>query len=446
MAQMNRTIAGPPLLTYEGAPARAISAEASLRRSVMACMLWEDEFYESGVDVAERIRLLAGIVDPQAVAALAIEAREQMKLRHAPLWLLRALAQGTPLARLFVAQALTRVIQRPDEITEFLALYWKDGRVPLAASVKKGLAGAFRKFNGYQLAKYNRDSTIKLRDALFMVHAKPVDREQAVIWKALIDGTLMAPDTWEVALSSGADKRETWIRLLAEGKLGGLALLRNLRNMQKAGVGEGIIGLALESMKTQRILPFRFLAAAPHAPGLEAQLEKAMFRCLEGSHKLMGRTIIVVDHSASMNAQLSSKSDLNRHDAAAALAVLLREVCEDVRMIVFGNIAVQVPTRRGFALRDTIRAANVGGSTDTAQAKAMADKMGYDRLIIVTDEQSHTALTNPMGRGYVINVASATNGIGYGSWVHIDGWSEAVVDYIRLSESEPVEYPTSLIE
>lgn len=439
MAQMNHAVAGPRLVTHEGAPARQISAEASLRRSIMACMLWEDEFYESGVAVAERIRLLAGIVDPQIVAALAIEARENMKLRHAPLWLLRALASGTPLARLFVASALTRVIQRPDEITEFLALYWKDGRTPIAASVKKGLAGAFRKFNGYQLAKYNRDSAIKLRDALFLVHAKPVDKEQGALWKALIDGTLSAPDTWEVALSSGSDKRETWIRLMAEGKLGGLALLRNLRNMLKAGVGEPLISLGLETMRTERILPFRFLAAAPHAPGLETALETAMFRCLQGSQKLVGRTIIVVDHSQSMDARISAKSDLTRHDAAAALAILLREVCEDVRVVVFGQIALQVPSRRGFALRDTIRHSNVGGSTDTAAAKAMADRMGYDRLIIVTDEQSHTALTDPMGRGYVINVASAQNGIGYGPWVHIDGWSEAVVDYIRLSESEPFE-------
>lgn len=34
----------------------------------------------------------------------------------------------------------------------------------------------------------------------------------------------------------------------------------------------------------------------------------------------------------------------------------------------------------------------------------------------------------------MINVASARNGVGYGKWVHIDGWSEAVVEYIREAE------------
>lgn len=442
MAQVN-TAEGPlpVIVTHEGAPARRIPAEAALRRSVMACMLWEDEFYESGKSIAERIKMLAAAVDPQTVAALAIEAREIMHLRHAPLWLVRALANGTPEARLYVAQALTRVIQRPDEITEFLALYWKNGKEPISNQVKKGLASAFRKFNGYQLAKYNRDTHIKLRDALFLVHPKPVDGEQAEVWKALVEDKLAPPDTWEVALSTGKDKKETWIRLMAEGKLGGMALLRNLRNMLKAGVSESVIGLAVESIRVERILPFRFLAAAPHAPGLEPQLERAMFKSILGQPKLHGRTVIAVDHSASMGDLLSRRSDLSRLDAAIGLAILLREVCDDVRIIVYGTAALQVPARRGFALRDLIHSTHVGGGTDTQAAKELADSLGYDRLIIVTDEQSHTALSNPRegSRGYVINVASAENGIGYGIWTHIDGFSEAVVDYIQTYERAVTE-------
>jgi hypothetical protein len=38
------------------------------------------------------------------------------------------------------------------------------------------------------------------------------------------------------------------------------------------------------------------------------------------------------------------------------------------------------------------------------------------------------------GGGYVINVASYKNGVGYGRWTHIDGWSESVVEYIRTLE------------
>ncbi len=81
------------LRTHEGAPAAAISAEQALRRSVLACMLWEDEFYEDGVTIAGRIRALVPQVEAAKVAALAVEARTAMKLRHVPLLLVREMAR-----------------------------------------------------------------------------------------------------------------------------------------------------------------------------------------------------------------------------------------------------------------------------------------------------------------------------------------------------------------
>ena len=82
----------------------------------------------------------------------------------------------------------------------------------------------------------------------------------------MIAGTLTPPDTWEVALSAGADKRAAWERLLREQKLGALALLRNLRNMRESGVSDKLVVSALGEMKTDRVLPFRFIAAARYAP------------------------------------------------------------------------------------------------------------------------------------------------------------------------------------
>jgi 60 kDa SS-A/Ro ribonucleoprotein len=58
-----------------------------------------------------------------------------------------------------------------------------------------------------------------------------------------------------------------------------------------------------------------------------------------------------------------------------------------------------------------------------------------NRLIVITDEQSHDRVPAPKSdRGYMINVASYRNGVGYGAWTHIDGWSEAVIEYIRAVE------------
>jgi hypothetical protein len=420
--------------THEGAPARNISPELQLRRSVLACLLWENQFYEDGVEIAGRIAELVSKVAPEKVAALAIEGRGRMKLRHAPLVLVREMARHKAY-RALVSETLAQIIQRADELAEFVAIYWKDGRVPLSGQVKKGLAAAFPKFDEYQLAKYDRGGPIKLRDVLFLCHAKPRDQAQAEVWKKLVAGALSTPDTWEVALSSGTDKREAWERLLREQKLGALALLRNLRNMRETGVNESLVFSALAAMSTGRVLPFRFLAAARYAPQWERALEEAMLKCVAETEKLPGKTIVLVDVSGSMTAPLSRRSEMRRTDAAYGLAVLLREIAEKVAVYSFSDNLVEVPARRGFALRDAIDASQRHNSTQLGDAVEKLNRNEKcDRLIVITDEQAHDQVPAPSGKGYLINVASYKNGVGYGKWMHIDGWSEAVVDYIRALE------------
>lgn len=423
--------------THEGGPARNISPELALRRSVLACLLWEDQFYEDGVEIAGRIRELVPKVKPEAVAVLAAEARRKMKLRHAPLLLVREMARQKD-HRALVSQTLAEVIQRADELAEFVAIYWKDGKVPLSAQVKKGLAQAFRKFDEYQLAKYDRNGPVRLRDVLFLCHAKPRDAEQTQLWKRLIEEELKTPDTWEVALSSGADKKEAWERLLREKKLGGLALLRNLRNMRDVGVDESLVLAGINSMSSARVLPFRFLAAGRYAPHWEEALERATLSSLAGQEKLPGRTVLLVDISGSMTAPLSGRSEMLRTDAAYGLAVLLREICKKATVFTFSNELIEVPPRRGFALRDALDSSQPHNGTYLGRALEKIDEK-YDRIIVITDEQAHDRVPGPRGRGYMINVASYKNGVGYGAWTHIDGWSEAVIKYIRaLEQLSPV--------
>jgi hypothetical protein len=418
-----------------------LTAEQALRRAVLSCMLWEKEFYEDGAEIAGRIRALVPQVKAETVAELAVEARVGMKLRHVPLLLVREMARHAS-HRGLVSATLARVIQRADELSEFLAIYWAEGRQPLSGQVKKGLAAAFTRFDEYALAKYDRAGAVRLRDVLFLSHARPVDAGQAALWKRLAQNELVTPDTWEVALSAagrgeGVSKREVWERLLAERRLGALALLRNLRNLHEAGVSEDLVLAGLAAMKTERVLPFRFLAAARKAPQWEEALETAMFRSLEGRSALLaGHTVLLVDVSGSMDAALSQRSEMTRNDAACGLAILLREVAEKVTVYTFSNEVKRVAGRRGMALRDALNQSQPHGATFLGAALAQVERecAGYDRLVVITDEQAHDKVADPVGRGYVINVASAKNGVGYGRWTHVDGFSEAVVDYIAELE------------
>jgi hypothetical protein len=420
-----------PLRTAEGGVAKHINAEQQLRRTLLSCMLWESTFYEDGVTVANRISEYAAKVDTGTLINLAVEARTKNNLRHAPLLILIELIRRGGNG---VAQAIRDTIQRADEITELLALYWFHGKRPLSAQLKLGLGMAFKKFNEYQLAKYNRDSKIKLRDVLKLVHPKADNETQANMWGRLIKDELENPDTWESRLAGGEDKKTVFTDLLNKKKLGSLALLRNLRGMNEAGVNHELIKTGIEFTDHSRTLPFRFIAAARHAPMFEPQLDKAMVIAADKLPKIPGRTIILVDGSGSMANQLSAKSDLNRLDAACGLAILLASTCESLRVFRFTNDVREIPARKGMALRDAIGRAN--GGTLIGKAVRHADAIGYDRLIVITDEESQDAVPNPVGQGYMINVSTGKNGVGYGAWVHIDGFSEACVDFIREYEKQ----------
>ncbi len=464
---------GPAPRTHEGAPADRINPEQALRRSLMTCLLWEDTFYEDGIAIGDRISELVPKIAPKRVQEMAIEARERMKLRHAPLWVTLAMLQS-PEHKLLVADTIARIVQRADESAELLSLYWRDKRKPLANQIKRGLARAFPKFDAYQLGKYKgKDDNVAMRDVMFLVHPKPpadgitdgefneakkVDRTkykrgptqrhttaQGTAWSELAEGRLRQTGTWEDLLSEakGPEARlAVWTGLINERKLGAMALLRNLRNMVKDKVPEEMVKAAIANMKAERVLPFRFVTAARYAPKLEPELEAAMFRCLAGQERLSGKTVILVDVSRSMDVVISSKSELLRIDAAAALAMLIREIADSVIVYTFSDHLAILPARRGMALRDAIKTSQPHGGTWLGRAVDGVNKREtYDRIIVISDEQAMDRVSTPKRRGYMINVASYQKGVGYRAWTHIDGWSEAIIDYVREVEREGANEP-----
>lgn len=435
MSSLNMRAVAAPAYNAAGLKVRNITNEQKLLRMTMAHMLWENQFYVDGQESAKVMGELVSKVKPDFAAAVAERARNEFKLRHVPLMIMRELARKGNLR----AEALNAVIQRPDEMGEFLSIYWKEGKTPISNQVKRGLAASITKFNEYSLAKWDKNSAgVSVRDVLFLTHAKPVNDAQAELFKRIANKQLQTPDTWETELSAGADKRETFTRLMNEKKLGALAFLRNLRNMVQSGVSDSLIRSYGADVNVEKVLPFRFIAAARIVPQFEDMLEQMMFKALAGHEKLPGKTLLMVDVSGSMfGPKVSAKSDIDRFDAAAALAVLCREICEEVEIFTFSDDAKRVAPRRGFALVDALRTSQPHRGTSTGHSLRQAYELvgKHDRCIVFTDEATYDRVDAPKAKyAYILNVASYENGINHQDWLTITGFSEAMLTYIQMFE------------
>ena len=429
-----------------------LAPEQELRRALLGSLLWNENTTISGVSISDKIRQNISKIDTSIVCDLAIEARNVHHLRFAPLALVREMARSEKHKK-SVAKIMPEIIKRPDEMVKFVELYWKEKRQPLSNQVKKGLASAFPKFNEYQLAKYNQDGPVKLRDVLFLSHATPRDPEQEALWKRLIANELTTPDTWEVEISAKGNNKDTWERLLREGKLGALAILKNIRNMSQCGVSQKLLEESIQNhKKLNEVFPYRFITAADQVPAQRALLEKAMLKNLDSIAKIPGKTVLAVDLSGSMNSPLG-KSGVSNKDAACSMAILLAGSCENIKVYATaGNDGRRIhatdecAVKQGFAMRDALLKKEGelgGGGIFLAQCMdyMAAREKDVDRTIIITDEQdcdnkANPAAANAFGkRNYLINISKNDNGIGYGDkWIHIDGFSESVIKYISEYE------------
>lgn len=438
-----------------GALAARQSNVALLRRAVLANLLWEDVAYMDGVSVANEIKRLIPLCPAIDVYNIALEARLMQKLRHTPLLIAIEMCKY-PEHKLFVKDLLPKIITRADMLTDFLSIYWKDGKKPIANQVKKGLELAFHNFNEYKLAKYDRDAAIKLRDVMFLVHAKPRNQYEQGLFKKVADRTLTPPETWEVLLSRGEDKKATWTKLITEKKIGGLAMLRNIANMQRASVDRKIIQEGLANLRSSMLLPLDFWKAARMNPEFERDIEDAMIEAYKNLPKLPGKTLFIVDVSGSMGSLTSGNSQFNRMDQACAMAILAANQCEDYELVATaGNDGsriqasewIQYP-KRGFALAPQImdtRKRIGGGGIFTRQClewcKSKFSDKKFDRIIIFSDSQDcdypEKRIPKPFGKhNYIVDVSAHTRGVNYkGVWTAgVSGWSEHFLTYIAALE------------
>ena len=442
MATRNRAVR-KTVKTHEGGKAKNINAVEQLKRTLYTAMLGENTFYENGTSIEQRLAEYVAPVRADLVEDMAVTARNRLNLRHAPLWVIAAMAMSDK-HKPHVRRAIARVIKRADEPGELMAM-WQD----LAGEdsgfpnqLKKGIRDIMPSFDAYKLAKGdNKSARFRVRDVLRIVHPRPSNSEQSLIWKKAIAGTLKQHNTWEDKLSAGLSKKASFEGLMAENALGGLAFIRNLRLMTQSGVDERIISNYFKTPGIfKRVLPFRFLTAAEHAPQFEAELEDAMFRSIaESTNKLPGTTAILVDVSGSMCPGYGRAKFNCGLMKASTMAAIAKELCDKAYVYTFAYDSVVVPTsRRGFGLINYIFD-NRGGGTNIGRSVATVQgDREYDRIIVITDEQSNTSVADPKygQKAYMINVAPYSNGVGYHAWTHLDGFSEAVFDWMYALEND----------
>ncbi|MBA7589750.1 hypothetical protein ES708_31839 [subsurface metagenome] len=315
-----------------------------------------------------------------------------------------------------VRDLITRIIQRPDEIVEILSYYQEANKREgtkklnkLSDPLCKGVAEAFHKFDEYQFAKYARDTEVKLRDALFLCHPKPKGKVEKALFKKIAEKTLDTPYTWEVELSKedGKSKKEKWEHLIASGKLGYMAKLRNLRNMVEAGVDN--LQIALDNLSNQekvlksRQLPFRFFSAYKEIADVGEFKSSAIMECLESAiffstNNIKGfdidtNVLIACDMSGSMQTPISPKSKIQNFEIGLVLGMLLQNKCKSVITGLFGDSWKIVQLPRVNILANTHKLANmigeVGHSTNGYKTIRWLteNKKVADKVFVFTDCQ-----------------------------------------------------------
>ena len=366
---------------HEGAEAFALSPEMELYAAVVTSSL-TSKFYETAEEQIDRMSALIGKCDHMFVAQLAVYARTEMNLRSVPLFLIVELARIHSGDNL-VGRTIDKVVLRADEIMELLVCYqWRNKQegikklAKLSHQVQVGLQHAFNRFDEYQFAKYNRDNLeVKLRDALFLVHPKAKDDAQQAIFDKIASHTLETPYTWETELSAiGQQGFETpearqeafkakWEELIGSGKLGYMALLRNLRNMLDAHVDADYVKAVSERLGNPREVvrskqfPFRYLSAYRELRGNNNGHVSLFMNALEdavlaSAQNITGfdvhtRVLLACDVSGSMYSPVSPRSTVKNYDIGLMLAMLLQNRCENVITGIFGDIwkVVNLPSK-----------------------------------------------------------------------------------------------------
>ncbi|MFJ9693609.1 TROVE domain-containing protein [Kitasatospora sp. NPDC101183] len=338
-------------------------------------------------------------------------------------------------------QAVAAVLRRPDEPGELLA-YWTSryGRA-LPKPVKRGVADAVQQlYDARALLKYDTAGKgYRFGDVLELTHPAPHPAKdwQGPLFRYALDrrhrpdealppatdamltanrellalpveerrAAVTAPGgaerlaaaglTWEALAGwlQGPMDAAAWEAVIPS--MGPMALVRNLRNFDEAGVSDEVAEAVARrisdkaEVRRSRQFPFRYLAAHRHTRSLRwgHALEKALAHSLANVPELPGRTLVLVDRSGSMFDRPSAQTQLNRADSAAIFGTALKVRAAQADLVEFGTAHKVVEVEPGESVLRVLERFSSLGGTNTAMA-VRENYRGHDRVVIVTDEQT----------------------------------------------------------
>lgn len=429
-----------PTTNHAGLPAHSRTAKSDLFLLGVTNFVSEDTYYESGEDRDSRFASLVRTVtleDPEWVANFIAYLRNTANMRSAAVVAAcEYVAAGGPNGRRVVASACLRA----DEPAEVLA-YWRGTRGrSIPAAVKRGVADAAQRlYNERSYIKYDsKNSNWRFADILQLAHVKPKDVKQDILFKTILNDryegsadfpyealpvlgqyrafTKMDKDlarkdlikrpealknagmTWESFSSFGPMDKDAWEAVIPS--MGYMALLRNLRNFDQAGVSDKVADYVVnklqdpEEVARSRQLPFRFYSAYKNVPSLRWSnaLERALDYSLSSIPSFKGRTLVLVDTSGSMSTNgWSSKSTSTPVETAALFGAALAKSGQDVDLMMFANHATEHKFPAGGSTLKVMnslvdRVGEVGHGTNIPDALRQWD--GHDRIILLSDMQT----------------------------------------------------------
>lgn len=391
----------------------------------------EDTFYESASQrrnrIAELVKLQAR--DVEGLTNLVRFLRNELALRTVP----AMIAVETVRARLDLGltggnrQIIDASIGRLSETADVIAYYHAHYGRSLPSAVKRGVNDALsRTLNETSWLKWRGRTSagaVSLRDVINLTHyeggalgkavidfeyGNEVDYSKLPIVRARQDwvsNPIVTPETVDsarlthevIAGVKGTLTPEDWAVLVP--KMGYKALRMNLRRIHQSGVSDEVIDVINERLQspTPDTLPLDYISAVRNAPlDFASALQRAANKVLDNVPELGGKTLILVDRSASMGAMLSERSTLRYQDAANLFAASLAIRAEDADVYSFNTSTVKVDIKGRDLLRIAESLPGFSGGTDTVTAVARTYRDGYDRVIILTDEQSGSYWGDPL--------------------------------------------------